>query len=70
MIWCIELAKGHWAFLLLLTGLTGLLLVGMAGVGLAERRAAHKQRRMIGARGAIRVVPRADRPAANEEDGR
>ena len=68
MTYCIEVSAGPWAFVLLLAGLSGLLLLGVGAVAVMERRAARKQRLRPVRVGAVRVVPRSDRPAANSPD--
>lgn len=71
MKYCIEVSSGLWAFVLLLAGLSGLLLLGVGVVALFERRAAHK-RSLVRVHGATRVrprrLPRHTAPAANDPD--
>jgi hypothetical protein len=71
MKYCIEVSNGLWAFVLLLGGLSGLLLLGIGAVALMERRTAHK-RRLVRVKGATRVGPqrlaRHTAPAANDPD--
>lgn len=69
MTYCIEMGSGLWAFVLLLVGLSGLLLLGIGAVAVMERRAAHKQRTVTVKR-AVRMGPRRlarhTAPAAND----
>lgn len=71
MIYCIEVGNGLWAFILLLGGLSGLVLLGIGAVALVERRTAERLRK-VHARGATRVGPRRlarhTAPAANDPD--
>ena len=68
MKYCIEVSAGRWLFVLLLAGLSRLLLLGGGAVAGMVRRAAREQRLRPVRVGAVRVVPRSDRPAANSPD--
>lgn len=67
---CIEISSGLWSFMGLLAVLCSLVLAGVVGVGVAERRGARRERlRKVQCGCAVRVVARANGPAANGAEG-
>ena len=72
MKYCIEVSSGLWAFVLLLVGLSGLVMLGIGAVAVLERRAALSKRK-VQVKGATRVGRRRRStlhaaPAANDPD--